>query len=141
MLTESATGTFISDHRKFPFVQPHGPPLDRAALIATAADQMSGPSETFLTIEFGKAHPYFLDGNVVQSIRGTDGRTTHAEMTGGFLGVYLRCAGNKKIKTPPHLDTIKNADLRALTALQATGEKFLLTPGSRRPEKFFSKIH
>jgi len=61
-------------------------------------------------------------------------------MAGGLLGINLRRTSQKKIKTPPHLYTIKNADLGALTTLQAAGEKFLFTPGPWRPEKMFSKI-
>jgi hypothetical protein len=61
-------------------------------------------------------------------------------MAGSLLGINLRCTSQKKIKTPPHLDTIKNADLGALTALEAAGEKFLFIPGPWRPEKMLSKI-
>jgi len=61
-------------------------------------------------------------------------------MTGSFLGIDLRGTGHKKVKTTPHLDTVKDADLGALPALETAGKKFFFVSGSGWAEKIFFMI-
>jgi hypothetical protein len=58
-------------------------------------------------------------------------------MAGRLLGIDLRGAGHKKVKTTPHLDTVKDADLSTLAALEATGEKLFFASGPWWPKKTF----
>ncbi len=135
MLTETATGTLIGNHRVLAFFQAHGPPLDRAAFIAAAAQQVFKPGKTFFPVKLGKPHPYLFNGYVMERVGRTDGGTAHTEMAGRLLGIDLRGPGHKEIKSTPHLNAVKDADLRTLAALKTAGKKFLFASCSGGTEK------
>jgi len=137
VLTKSATGAFISNYRIFSALQAHSPPLDRAAFIARTAEQVLDPGKTFFAVKLGKSHPHLFNGYIVEGVRRTDGGTAHAEVAWSFLGVNFRGTGHKKVKTTPHLDAVKDADLSALSALETARKKFFFTSGSRGSEETF----
>jgi hypothetical protein len=141
MLTQTAAGTVFRNHRIGSVFQVHGPPFYRAAFITGTAEQMAGPGIAFFPIQLGKAHAHFFNGHIMQGIRWTDFAAAHTEMAGSLLGIDLRRAGNKKIETAPHLDTVEYADLGALTALKTPGKKFLFSTRTRWAEKTSSKPH
>jgi hypothetical protein len=68
MFTEAAAGTVSSNHRILPPLQTHGPPLDGAAFVAAATEQMLGPGITLFPIQLGKTHSHLFDGYIVQSV-------------------------------------------------------------------------
>jgi len=140
MLAETAAGAFVGYYRIHTIFQPHGPPLDGAAFITAAAEQMLNPGKTLFPVQFGKTHPHLLNGYIMQGIRWADGRAAHTEVAGCLFGIDLRGTSHKKIKPPPHLDTVKDTDLGTLAALQATGEKLLFIPGPGRSEKMFIQL-
>jgi hypothetical protein len=121
MFTKSAAGAIFGNNRLCPLFKIHGPPFNRATFITGTTEKIISPCVTFFTVQHGKTHPYFFNGHVMESVRGTDLTAAHTEMAGRLFGINLRCAGNEKIKTPPHLDTVKNTDLRTLAALKTTG--------------------
>jgi len=97
MLTETATGTGIGNHRILSPLQAHGPPLDRAAFITAAAQQVLDPGKTLFPVKLGKPHPYLLNGHIMERVGRTDGGTTHTEMAGRLLGIDLRGPCHKEI--------------------------------------------
>ena len=141
MLTKSAPGALIGNYRIHPPLQIHGPPLDGTSFITTATHQLTGPGIAFGPIKFCIPHVDFFNGDVEQGIGWADGAAAQAEVAGCFPGIDLRGAGNKKIKSPPHLDTVKDAHLGALATLKAPGQKLLFRTGAWWPEKFFSLSH
>jgi hypothetical protein len=68
MFTEPATGTLIGNYRILTFLQPHGPPFDRAALITAAAEQILSPSKALFSVKLCKTHTYIFDRYIVQSV-------------------------------------------------------------------------
>ena len=141
MLTQTATCALVGNNRVHSPFQVHGPPLDGTSFITAAAHQLAGPGIAFGPIKFCIAHVDFFNGNVEQGIGWADGAAAEAEVAGCFPGIDFRGAGNKKIKSPPHLDTVKDAHLGALATLKAPGQKLFFRPGAWWPEKFFSLSH
>ena len=141
MFTKTAAGTIVGDNRQLPLLQLHGPPFNRAAFITAPTDEKIYPGIAFFPVKDRKAHLYFLNGNIMQGVGRTDATAAHAEMTGGLLRVDFRSAGGKGIKTGPHPDTIEDADLSTLTALQTAGKELLFGSCSRRPQELFAGTH
>jgi hypothetical protein len=121
MFTKTTTGAVVGNDRIGSLFKIHGPPFYRTTFITGTAEKMVGPGIAFFTVQYGKSHPYFFNGDVVKGIRGTDLTAAHAEMAGRLLGINLRRTGDKKVKTPPHLDAVEYTDLRTLAALKTTG--------------------
>jgi hypothetical protein len=82
---------------------------------------MVEPGETFFPVQFGKTHPYFFDWDIMQGIGWTNFAAAHTEVAGCFFGIDLGCSCDKKIKSPPHFNTVKYTYLCALSALQTAG--------------------
>lgn len=130
MFAYTASGALIRDYRKLAVFQLHGGGLDRAALVATAADNLSTPGIALAAIQFRKAHANILYRYIFQGIGWANSAAAHAQEAGGFSGIDLRRARLKKIKPGTHADAVKNTDLGALAALQAAGQKLFFRAGT-----------